>query len=108
VVYRASRNTTFGCLVLIFDWGAFRAAPFAGHGLSICLIAFSESPSEATWLENACFIAFSEPPSDVTWLENEMFVSSHFPSRQVKPLGLKMLSPAPPAPPKSPAPPQPG
>jgi hypothetical protein len=26
-----------------------------------------------------------------TWLENELFFWSHFPSRQVKTLGLKML-----------------
>jgi hypothetical protein len=34
------------------------------------LIAFSEPPSDPTWLENARSIAFSEPPSDPTWLEN--------------------------------------
>jgi hypothetical protein len=36
-------------------------------------------------------VAFSEPPSGTTWLENAPFVWSHFPSRQVEPLGLKML-----------------
>ena len=37
------------------------------------LVAFSEPPSEATWLENAWLIAFSEPPSEATWLENAWF-----------------------------------
>jgi hypothetical protein len=35
------------------------------------LVAFSEPPSESTWLENALFLsAFSESPSEVAWLEN--------------------------------------
>jgi hypothetical protein len=58
------------------------------------LSAFSEPPSDATWLENArlldrifrvakvmplglkmlaCWIAFSESPSETTWLENALF-----------------------------------
>ena len=30
-----------------------RSLSFTGHAPSFCLVAFSESPSEATWLENA-------------------------------------------------------
>ena len=57
-----------------------------GNALNICLVAFSEAPSDSTWLENAevrfpthsfpgnslnfSLVAFSEPPSDSTWLEN--------------------------------------
>jgi hypothetical protein len=47
------------------------AHSFTGHALNFCLITFSESPSEVTWLENiGVFIAYSESPSEITWLEN--------------------------------------
>jgi hypothetical protein len=38
-----------------------------------------------------CFVAFSESPSEATWLENLSVFGSHFPSRQVSPLGLKIF-----------------
>jgi hypothetical protein len=43
-------------------------------------------PSEGGWMFN-----LPEPPSDLTWLENACDICSHFPSRQVISLGLKML-----------------
>jgi hypothetical protein len=64
-----------------------------------CSGAFSEQPSETTWLENArlldrifrvakvmplglkmlaCWIAFSESPSETTWLENACLLDRIF------------------------------
>jgi hypothetical protein len=78
---------------------------FPGHirspetHLIFSLVAFSEPPSDSTWLENAevrfpthsfpgnslnfSLVAFSEPPSDSTWLENAPL------ARQKKPTAPK-------------------
>jgi hypothetical protein len=41
---------------------------------------------------NDCLSAFSEPPSDATWLENARLLDRIFRVAKVMPLGLKMLA----------------
>jgi hypothetical protein len=58
-------------------------------------LIISHGLTAAALRQNHCLVAFSEPPSESTWLENAELgnsVWSHFPSRQVSPLGLKMLN----------------